>query len=303
MKIDRLIGIITILLQNDKVTAPELAERFEVSRRTINRDIEDICKAGIPIVSLPGYGGGLCIEYGYKLDKTIFNKEQLQAIFCGLQGVDSISALSYVTTIAERLSSKNNHINVDNTIIIDLASHYKDSLTPKIEIIKTAISDRRIIEFDYYSSKGEYTYLVEPYKVIFKWSSWYVFGYGLECKEFRLFKLNRLWNLNKLDTEFVVKDIPDSALQFDKFLNESNFVLQAVFDISEKFRIIEEYGIDSFKVMDNGKLYFEWAFANYDNMLHWVLSFGDKVTIISPKELINDIRLQLDNISKKYLGI
>ena len=61
MKIDRLIGIITILLQNDKVTAPELAERFEVSRRTINRDIEDICKAVFPIVSLQGYGGGLCI--------------------------------------------------------------------------------------------------------------------------------------------------------------------------------------------------------------------------------------------------
>ena len=69
MKIDRLIGIITILLQRDKITAPELAERFEVSRRTINRDIEDICKAGIPVITTQGNGGGISIIDNYKIDK------------------------------------------------------------------------------------------------------------------------------------------------------------------------------------------------------------------------------------------
>ena len=80
MKIDRLIGIITILLQKEKTTAPELAERFEVSRRTINRDIEDICKAGIPVISTQGYGGGFSIAEGYKLDKSLFTNDELQAV-------------------------------------------------------------------------------------------------------------------------------------------------------------------------------------------------------------------------------
>ena len=75
MKIDRLIGIITILLGQDKVTAPELAKRFEVSRRTINRDIEDICKAGIPLITTQGYGGGISIADGYKIEKTLFTEE------------------------------------------------------------------------------------------------------------------------------------------------------------------------------------------------------------------------------------
>ena len=61
MKIDRLIGILTILMQKEKVTAPYLAEKFEVSRRTINRDIEDMCKAGIPIVTIQGKNGGISI--------------------------------------------------------------------------------------------------------------------------------------------------------------------------------------------------------------------------------------------------
>ena len=91
MKIDRLIGIITILLQKDKVTAPELARRFEVSRRTINRDIEDICKAGIPIVTTQGNGGGISISDSYKIDKTLFTHDELQAVFSGLQGIDSVS--------------------------------------------------------------------------------------------------------------------------------------------------------------------------------------------------------------------
>lgn len=300
MKIDRLIGIITILLQNDKITAPELAERFEVSRRTINRDIDDICKAGIPIVCMQGYGGGISIESGYKLDKAVFTKEQLQAILYGLQGIDSVSASPYAVTIAERLSSKNNQIIADNTIIIDLASFYKDTLTKKIELIKSAILDKCIIAFDYYSSKGENQFSAEPYRIIFKWSSWYVFGYCLQKKEFRLFKLNRLWNMTKTDKTFGEREIPPQALNFGNFLNESNFILKAIFNESEKFRIIEEYGIDSFKVSNSGQIIFEWSFANYDNMLRWVLSFGDKVTVLSPKELIDDLCLQSKNILKKY---
>ena len=88
---DRLIGIITILLRQDKITAPELASRFEVSRRTINRDIETICQAGIPLVTTQGRGGGISIAEGYKISSSLLTSEELQAIFAGLGGMDSIS--------------------------------------------------------------------------------------------------------------------------------------------------------------------------------------------------------------------
>ena len=90
MKIDRLIGILSILLQEEKTTAPELAERFEVSRRTINRDIEDLCKAGIPIKTAQGTGGGISIMDGYRMDRTILSSKDMQMILAGLRSLDSV---------------------------------------------------------------------------------------------------------------------------------------------------------------------------------------------------------------------
>ena len=90
MKTDRLLGILTVLLQHDKTTAPELARRFEVSRRTINRDMEDLCRAGIPVVATQGCGGGFSIADGYKIDKTLFTKDELQTVLAGLRGMDKI---------------------------------------------------------------------------------------------------------------------------------------------------------------------------------------------------------------------
>lgn len=296
VKIDRLIGIITILLQKDKVTAPELAERFEVSRRTINRDITDICKAGIPIVTTQGSGGGISILDGYKIDKTLISKDELQAILSGLHGIDSVSKNSYLLNIAEKFSKKNSRIETDGSIIIDLSSHYQKPLTQKIEVIKTAIQANVCISFMYYYEKGESIKHIEPYLLIFKWSSWYVFGYCIDRQAYRLFKLNRLWNINVQEETFVPREIPKNELQFDDYFSTDTIHLKALFSKSEQYRLIEEYGIDCYSVTNSGELLFEWDFANYSYMQSWVFSFGDKVTILEPIQLCNDRKKQAENI-------
>ena len=298
MKIDRLIGIIMILLQKDKVTAPELAERFEVSRRTINRDIDDICKAGIPIITVQGSKGGISISDSYKIDKALLNNDELQAVFSGLKGIDSISKNSYLTRMTEKLSSRQNHIEIDNTIIIDLASHYQKPLTQKIEFIKTAIQNRQCISFQYYYIKGEGIRQIEPYHLIFRWSSWYVFGYCLDREAYRLFKLNRLWNICFLEKSFTLRKIPEQALQFDDYFSSGSIHLKALFSPSEKYRLIEEYGVDSYNITDTGELLLERDFVSYENMRSWIFSFGDKVAVIEPLQLLEDRRRQAENIIK-----
>ena len=89
MKIDRLIGILSILLQKETMTAPELAKRFEVSRRTINRDIDELTYAGIPIRTTQGVGGGISIAEGYKMDRTILTLKDMQVILAGLPWLNS----------------------------------------------------------------------------------------------------------------------------------------------------------------------------------------------------------------------
>lgn len=298
MKIDRLIGIITVLLQKDKVTAPELAERFEVSRRTINRDIEDISKAGIPIVTIQGSGGGISILDSYKMDKALLNDDELQAIFSGLKGIDSISKTSYLAKMIEKLSAKENQIQVDDSLIIDLSSHYQKPLTQKIDVLKNAIHTRRCVSFRYYYEKGESERCIEPYCLIFKWSSWYVFGYCLDRKAYRLFKLNRLWNISVLDKEFIPREIPENELQFDNYFSSKTIHLKAVFSKSEKYRLIEEYGVNCYSYTDNGDLLLERDFASYDNMRSWIFSFGDKVTILEPQQLCEDREKQASAIIK-----
>ena len=91
MKLERLIGILAILLQKDTVTAPYLAEHFEVSRRTINRDVEELCRAGIPIYTRQGQGGGISIMEDYKIERTLLTGREMQDILAGLRSLDSVN--------------------------------------------------------------------------------------------------------------------------------------------------------------------------------------------------------------------
>lgn len=209
MKIDRLIGIITILLQKEKTTISQLAERFEVSGRTIQRDIDHICKAGIPIVSMQGYGGGLSIAEGYKINQTILTQEELSAIFMGLKSVDSVSKYTYTQSLMEKFAYKERAILSDhNRIIIDLASFYQVS-----------------IKFQYYSEKGESERTIEPYFIIFRWSAWYVYGYCLMKEDYRLFKLNRLSKLQNLKTSYEERVKPLDLME-EICLNAKNILNQ-----------------------------------------------------------------------------
>ncbi len=211
MKIERLIGIITTLQQKEKVTAPYLAEKFEVSRRTINRDIEDICRAGIPIVTTQGTNGGISLMEGFALDTTVFTRQELSAVLTGLKTLDSVSFSGSADKLVSKMGAGDTFDLIDY-MTIDLASFYKSSLSSKIELIKKGISERRCLTFHYYYNKGEADKFIEPYRIYFMWSDWYVFGYCRKRQDFRLYKLRRLWDLKLSEEGYEVREIPDEKL-------------------------------------------------------------------------------------------
>ena len=177
MKMDRLIGILSILLQREKVTAPELAEQFEVSRRTIQRDIESLCRAGIPIATAQGARGGISIMEGYRVDRTVLTAPEMQAILAGLRSLDSVSGTRRYAQLMEKLSAGTGGLVSGGAhMLIDLSSWYKTSLPPKIELIQGAIEQHRALRFAYFSPKGESARTIEPYYLVFHWSAWYVWG-------------------------------------------------------------------------------------------------------------------------------
>lgn len=300
MKIDRLLGIITILLQRDKVTAPELARKFEVSRRTIHRDIDHICKAGIPIVTYQGGDGGISIAEGYKLDKSVLSLEDLQSILTGLKSLGSVSDTARIERLIAKLSPKNEAlVSIKNNMLIDLSSHYKSSLTEKISLIKSAISENKLVSFHYYSEKGVSTRSIEPYFITFKWTSWYVFGYCRERNGFRLFKLNRLWKHKVMEELFVPREIPAGELELDAYFSDENRIT-ILFDKSVAYRLMEEYGPACYTEMEDGRLEFSSGYTNREYMISWVLGFGEKAKVVDPPDLAREIKERAKNITRNY---
>ena len=289
MKIHRLLGILAVLLRGQKVTAPELAQRFEVSRRTISRDVDALCMAGFPIVAEQGKGGGFSLAPGYRFDSQALTREEHMALTAALSGLESVSAPdSSVAALREKLSLSEQ----SGQLLIDLSSQfYRDSLTEKIALLQDAIAERKLVSFRYYSEKGETDRRVEPYHITFQWSSWYLFARCLTRQDFRMFKLTRLWDLHMEDEPFTPVHIPPERLDFNREWAK-NYLLCALFDPSEKYRLVEEYGPDCYSVEPDGRLKLTVDFTYYSSMLSWVLSFGGKAEVLSPPELREDIRRQ-----------
>ena len=302
MKLDRLMGILTILLQNDRVTAPFLADRFEVNRRTIGRDIDALCRAGIPVVTHQGTGGGISIADGFKLDKSILTAGELSGIIAALKGIGSVSDQTQIERTLDKLGANNDTVvSLSEPIIIDLASHYKGQLTEKINTLKQAITNRNLVIFDYFYEKGESKRKIEPYIVVFQWKSWYVFGFCLERQDWRMFKLNRLWNLTATTEQFTMRDIPPEKRDFNRAHTDEN-KLSALFDKSAKYLLVEAYGLDSFHETDEG-LYFEVGYTNRNYMISWLLSFGDRVKVLEPSDIAAKIKETAKNILSRYNAI
>ncbi len=300
MKIDRLIGILSILLQKEMTTAPELAMHFEVSRRTINRDIEALCNAGIPIQTSQGAGGGISIMSGYRMDRTLLTSKDMQMILAGLRSLDSVSGSGYYGQLMEKIQAgSSKFINGRDSILIDLASWYGDSLAPKIELIQDAIEFKKRLSFSYYAPKGNSVREIEPYYLVFKWASWYVYGFCLLRKDFRLFKLNRMDDL-VLGKDFEKRsEIPMPELSSDKVFPPKGRV-KAVFDPSMKWHLVEEYGVGSFEEQPDGTLLFDHEFPDDDGLISWILSCRDKVTVLEPESVRDKLHKIALEMTEKY---
>lgn len=290
MKIDRLIGILSILLQEEKITAPELAEKFEVSRRTINRDIEDLCKAGIPISTAQGAGGGISIMDGYRMDRTILTSKDMQMILTGLRSLDSVSGSRYYGQLMEKLKTGSSEfISGRDFMLIDLSSWYKDSLAPKIEVIQNAIESRRLLDFRYYAPAGESKRQIEPYYLVFRWSSWYVWGWCSERRDYRLFKLNRMDQVKKSEQSFECRNVPLPDLSNEKIF-PGGIRVKALFSPDVKWRLVEEFGPRCFTEKEDGRLLFSADYTDADNFITWILTFGAKAEVLEPSEVRTEVR-------------
>ncbi|HBE80976.1 MAG TPA: transcriptional regulator [Firmicutes bacterium] len=305
MKLERMLSIITYLLNHEKVKAQELAEKFEVSVRTIYRDVDAIAQAGIPIVTYQGVDGGIGIIDGYKLDKSLLTQDEVSEIVTGLKGLHSINEDVKIKFLIEKLSSitnKSDYVSTGNEIMIDLSPwNANDRLALRIQELKKAIRKRKIIEFTYCSNEKITERKVEPYVIVFKAANWYLYAYCLLRQDFRLFKLRRISEMAVTDTGFEVRECSIDKVKWDgEFANDKNSPIVVVFDRSLKLAVSDIFGVENYQIMEDGRLKVSFNMEVNDWLCGFILGFGDKIEVVEPSELINKIKNIAQSVYRVY---
>jgi len=304
MKIDRLLSIIMYLANHEKAKAQDLADKFEVSVRTIYRDIEAISLAGIPVTTYRGADGGIGIIDGFKLDRSIFSGYEIASIMTGLKGINSISDDIKTRLLIEKLkglTSKLDCVPIEQEILVDLSPWNKnDRFSATMKEIKRAIRTRRVLEFVYSAGEHSTRRRVEPYVIVFKGTGWYLYAFCLLREDFRLFKLNRIGELSVTDTVFLPKKVELDRIEWKGNCHyQYSQPVELVFDKSMKTVVRDIFG-DNYEITQDGKIK-ATAYCGHDDwFLGFLFSWGDRVEVLSPPGIRDKIKELAANILKRY---
>ncbi len=297
MQINRLFEIIYVLLDKKKVTAKEFAERFEVSIRTVYRDIEMLSSVGIPVYMSKGKGGGISLLSDFVLNKTILTMEEKSNILSSLKAVSSVD-LSETDNALKKLSNLFGETNTD-WIEVDFTSWYNSNEEKELfSSLKAAILLNNTISFSYASGKGEQTKRqVDPLKLCFKGQSWYLYGYCKTRCDNRFFKLRRIKSLSVMDVTFHRPPVVQVIREKEVF--KEDFITLKL-KLSEKlaYRVYDEF--NTITELEDGSFIVEVIYPKGDWIYNYITSFGEDCEVLSPEEVRLDVKTKLEKILKNY---
>ncbi len=298
MQVNRLFEIIYLLLDKTSLTAKELAEHFEVSTRTIYRDVEILSGAGIPIYMSKGKGGGIHLLEDYILNKAVITDKEKGEILSSLHAIKEVS-LEETNTALSKLGALFGD-NKSDWIEIDFGywSHgEKEAIL--FESLKNAILQRKIITFSYASVKGENTSRwVEPVKLIFKGMSWYLYGYCKSRLDYRYFKLKRIHDMIVTEESYQIRGNPVVQKTTDTYKASASVPMKLHFNKDVAYLVYDEY--ENYSKLEDGSLLVEGCFDINPWFFHHILAYGSSCEVVEPEELRLQVKEELIRMLHKY---
>jgi len=297
MKDNRLFRILYYILEKEKVTANELADKFEVSVRTIYRDIDSISSVGVPIFTTQGKGGGIKIDNEFILNKSLFDTNEKEQIIAALQGLEKTNE-AYKSELITKLSALFK-IKNSNWIEIDFTSWESNNTYQDLfNTLKIAIINKNIISFSYNSSKAEkINRRVKPIRLLFKEQDWYLYAFCLLRNDFRYFKLSRIKDLEVLAINY--EDNFENIVLKREIKYENTVNIKLKFNKSVAFRVYDEF--KAIVEDKKGNLYVEMKIPNNYKLYNYIFSFGANVEILEPEEIRTQFKNMINEIAKKYI--
>lgn len=310
MKIDRLLSIIVYLLNREIVSAKELSVKFGVSVRTIQRDMESLELAGIPIVSIQGPSGGYSIMETYKMDRQLMSVDDLYYIITALKGIgtsiensrleSTLEKMTGLTNLRDRneIEERNEKLHIDFSMLGGNAEQRR-----VLNIVHEAVETNRLINFSYTNNKLESSIrTVEPMTIVFKWRAWYLFGYCRLKQDYRIFRASKIRNPEILAKVFKRRDraFSDFEEQNRSGTYERMLDLKLSFSTEMSALIEDYYSKDDIEFRGSNRIIVNTRMPETGWLYGYILSFGQYVEVLEPAGLRDIIKKSASEIYSLY---
>jgi len=308
MKLQRLISILTALLRRERISATTLASMFDVSVRTIYRDIQVLEQAGIPIVTHTGINGGISIIEQYKIGKKLFTNEDISTLLTSLYSVSGSISDAKLNQTLEKIKGlipdeHSNAINlVSKQLHVDLATwsnnpHVSDALIK----MREALVKNKLLNFAYTTRNGEITErLVEPHQLVLKENNWYLKAFCLERQEFRVFKLRRMKQILVLLQNFEPREFETGMADFKDWKNDKQIMVELLVDASLEERAYDYCKEEYIEKLSNGQLCIKMPFIESEMGYGTLLSMGNKCEVIAPTHVRKEVIKRISQMQSVY---
>jgi len=301
MQINRLFEIVYLLMNKKQITANELASHFEVSKRTILRDIDTLGAAGIPIYTMQGKGGGIFIQDNFVLNKTFVSEDEQKQILFSLQSMAATGMIETDKVLGRLRSLFDNPSN--EWIEVDFARWgHSAADNAKFEMLKKAILGEFAVSFDYLSPYGELGGCeVYPLKLSFKSKAWYLQTFNLSENSYRTYKFNRISNMEAL----IGKSFDRNSYEIPKLEppekpEPSDFIeVKLIISPYAKFRIYDEFAEGDIEANEDGTITIRMSPAQW--IYDYILSYGTAAEVLEPQHIRDELLTRIEKVKNKYL--
>lgn len=306
MKIDRLLGITIYLLNHKKVNAEVLAKHFEVSVRTIIRDINSLCMAGIPVISSYGSDGGYELQNTFKMERQLAEVTDYSYIVTALKGFATAYNSKELNSTLQKIQTISDEIQTNVILDFGALSEKKD-INHRLLILEQAVKESHTVLFSYTNSDNiQKDFEVEPIATMYKWYNWYLLCYFPKYKDYRIFKLVRMDNISiTAQRNSMVHNVEYAKEQLESQADNRKYFNIKLYCCSDiKSKCMEYLKGDIESEFENGDFIF--TFSVPENEMFWygvLLSFGNKIKVLEPQVLQNKILKTCQEILQEYKDV
>lgn len=298
MQISRLFEIVYLLLERRSVTARELAERFEVSPRTIYRDVDALAQAGIPVYADRGQGGGIRLMEQFVLNKSLLSVKERRELLASVQGMQAVRE-EEAQPLLEKLSSLFGAERED-WIEVDFSPWTSSGELGKyFQLLKEAILNRQVVCFSYSAANGSTVErTAEPHRLFFRGYDWYLLAWCRIRSDFRYFKLTRMRGLATLPEHFEKRNIPERESAYEQPDSQIELTVRASPRMA--YRVYDEFPPDFWEKEENGSFLIRFAMPQNEWLYSYLLGYGPELEVIAPPQVREELLERAEKILRNY---